>query len=148
LDWSGSGYGPVDASCEHGNEPLGFIKCWEFLEYLNNGGLLKKGSAPWVSLIKHNAVTCGRVKVYLHACRRQNGLYRQIPGCVSCLKYLWGYVKPWVLEPTKEKSYVCVWWFWFQSFPSTFFQFIIIHSFVVVLFELLRALLNKHQTDK
>jgi hypothetical protein len=38
LDTSGSGYGPVAGSCEHGNEPLRFIK--EFLDYI-----LKKGSA-------------------------------------------------------------------------------------------------------
>jgi hypothetical protein len=33
-------------SCQHGNEPLGSIKCWEVLEWLHNGQLLKKGSAP------------------------------------------------------------------------------------------------------
>jgi hypothetical protein len=31
-----------------GNEPSGSIKCWEFLEWLHNWQLLKKGSAPWV----------------------------------------------------------------------------------------------------
>jgi hypothetical protein len=49
LDWSGSGDGPVEGSCEHGNELSGSIRCWEFLEWLQNGQLLKKGSAPWVS---------------------------------------------------------------------------------------------------
>jgi hypothetical protein len=39
----------VEGICEHGNELSGFIKCWEFLEYLHNWRLLKKGSAPWVS---------------------------------------------------------------------------------------------------
>jgi hypothetical protein len=39
----------VEGSCEHGNEPSGSIKCWEFLEWLHNWQLLKKGSAPWVS---------------------------------------------------------------------------------------------------
>jgi hypothetical protein len=29
LDRSGSGYGPVEGSCEHGNEPLGSMNCWE-----------------------------------------------------------------------------------------------------------------------
>jgi hypothetical protein len=24
--------GPVEGSCEHGNEPSGSIKCWEVLE--------------------------------------------------------------------------------------------------------------------
>jgi hypothetical protein len=32
LDSSGSGYGPVIGSCDHGNEPPGCIKCWEILE--------------------------------------------------------------------------------------------------------------------
>jgi hypothetical protein len=28
LDLSASGYGPVEGSCEHGNEPSGSIKFW------------------------------------------------------------------------------------------------------------------------
>jgi hypothetical protein len=28
LDWSASGYGSVECSCEHGYEHLGFIKFW------------------------------------------------------------------------------------------------------------------------
>jgi hypothetical protein len=32
LDCSGSGYGPVEGSCEYCNEPSGSIKCWEVLE--------------------------------------------------------------------------------------------------------------------
>jgi hypothetical protein len=39
----------VEGSCEHGNKPLGSIKCWEILEYLHNWWLPKKGSAPRVS---------------------------------------------------------------------------------------------------
>jgi hypothetical protein len=35
----------VEGSCEHGNEPSGFIKRWEVLEGLHNRQLLKKGSA-------------------------------------------------------------------------------------------------------
>jgi hypothetical protein len=31
TDSSGSGYGPVADTCEHGYEPSGFIKCEEFL---------------------------------------------------------------------------------------------------------------------
>jgi hypothetical protein len=33
----------VEGSCEHGNEPLGSIKCWEILEQLSDWKLLKKG---------------------------------------------------------------------------------------------------------
>jgi hypothetical protein len=32
TDSSGSGYGPVEGSCEHNNEPSGSIKCWKILE--------------------------------------------------------------------------------------------------------------------
>jgi hypothetical protein len=32
LDRSGPGQGPVEGSCEHGNETSGSIKCWEVLE--------------------------------------------------------------------------------------------------------------------
>lgn len=32
LDQSGSGWGPVEGSCEHGIEPSGFVKYWEILE--------------------------------------------------------------------------------------------------------------------
>jgi hypothetical protein len=38
--------GPVEGSCEHGNESSSSIKCWEVLEWLHNWRLLKKGSAP------------------------------------------------------------------------------------------------------
>jgi hypothetical protein len=46
LDRSGSGWAPVEGSCEHGDEPSGSIKCWEVLEWLHNWRLLKKDSAP------------------------------------------------------------------------------------------------------
>jgi hypothetical protein len=46
LDWCGWGWGPVESSCEHGDEPLGSIKCWEVLGWLQNWQLLKKDSAP------------------------------------------------------------------------------------------------------
>jgi hypothetical protein len=32
LDSSGSGYGPVEGSYDHGNEPSGSITGWEVLE--------------------------------------------------------------------------------------------------------------------
>jgi hypothetical protein len=46
LDSSGSGQGPVEGPCGHGNEPSGFIKCWKILEWLRNWQLLKY-TAPW-----------------------------------------------------------------------------------------------------
>jgi hypothetical protein len=36
LDWSSSGYGQVESSCECGYEPLGSIKCWETIKWLQN----------------------------------------------------------------------------------------------------------------
>jgi hypothetical protein len=41
CEWYGlgqtvSGLGPLEGSCEHGEEPLGFIKCWKVLEQLHN----------------------------------------------------------------------------------------------------------------
>jgi hypothetical protein len=47
MGWYGSGYGPMEGSCEHGNEPSGSIKCWEILEYLHNWQFLVKDSPPW-----------------------------------------------------------------------------------------------------
>jgi hypothetical protein len=41
--------GPVEGSCEGGNEASGSIKRWEILEWLHNWQLLKKASAPSVS---------------------------------------------------------------------------------------------------
>jgi hypothetical protein len=38
--------GPMEGSCEQGNEISGSMKCWEILEYLHNWQLLKKGSVP------------------------------------------------------------------------------------------------------
>jgi hypothetical protein len=32
MDWIDLAQGPVECSCEHGNEPSGFMKCWEALE--------------------------------------------------------------------------------------------------------------------
>jgi hypothetical protein len=46
LDRTGSEEGPVECSCEHGDEPSGSIKCWEVHEWLQNLQLLKKGLAP------------------------------------------------------------------------------------------------------
>jgi hypothetical protein len=36
LDWSGSGQGQVESSCECSDEPSGSIKCWETIEWLHN----------------------------------------------------------------------------------------------------------------
>jgi hypothetical protein len=41
--------GPLEGSCEHGNEPSGSIKFWEVLQWQYNWQLLRKGSVPLVS---------------------------------------------------------------------------------------------------
>jgi hypothetical protein len=47
VDSSGSGYGPVECSCEHDNKLSGSIKCREILvEKLSDWQLLKDDSAP------------------------------------------------------------------------------------------------------
>jgi hypothetical protein len=47
LDLSGSEKGPMEGSCEHGNEPSGSMKYWAFLEWVSNCWLLKEDSAPY-----------------------------------------------------------------------------------------------------
>jgi len=39
--------GTGGGTCECGNEPLGSIKCGEFLDWLRTCWLLKKDSTPW-----------------------------------------------------------------------------------------------------
>jgi hypothetical protein len=36
LNWSGSGYGQVESSCECGYETSGSMKCWETVKWLHN----------------------------------------------------------------------------------------------------------------
>jgi hypothetical protein len=43
----------VEGSCEHGNEPVGSIKCWEILEWLHNWQPHKKDSAAWNQLVSY-----------------------------------------------------------------------------------------------
>jgi hypothetical protein len=42
-----SGLGQVAGTCECGNLPSDSTKCWNFLDQLRTGQLLKKDSAPW-----------------------------------------------------------------------------------------------------
>jgi hypothetical protein len=50
LDWIdlAQDRGPVEGSCERGNESSGYIKRWEVVECLHSWQLLKNGSAPEV----------------------------------------------------------------------------------------------------
>jgi hypothetical protein len=49
LDRSGSGYGLVDGSCEHGNKLSGSIKIWEFLSSYTIGGFYRRAQLHEVS---------------------------------------------------------------------------------------------------
>jgi hypothetical protein len=40
----------VAGACESGDEPSGFIKCWEFIDQLRTSWLLTKDCAVWVCL--------------------------------------------------------------------------------------------------
>jgi hypothetical protein len=63
LDWSGAGLGPVEGTCEHGNEPSGSIKCWEILEWLNSWQLAQKGKlvgSDTSQAVLHRADGCVR----------------------------------------------------------------------------------------
>jgi hypothetical protein len=48
LNLSVLGYGQVVGCCEHGNEPLGFIKCREMIECLKHCRFLKDDFAVWI----------------------------------------------------------------------------------------------------
>jgi hypothetical protein len=36
----------VEGFCEHGNDPSGAVKCWDFLSNCIIGFFIRKGSAP------------------------------------------------------------------------------------------------------
>jgi hypothetical protein len=66
LNASGSVQGPVECSCEHGNEPSCSIRCWEILEQLSDWRLFKKNSAPWSYLLleENKKITAKIVSFY------------------------------------------------------------------------------------
>jgi hypothetical protein len=69
----------MEGSCEHGNEPSGSIKCWEFLEWPHNWQLLKKCSAPWASeWVDHTRVN----KFFVEYC-----LWVTTYGHTDCTKF-------------------------------------------------------------
>ena len=47
LDRVGSGQGQVAGTFECGNEPSGYVKFGEFLDWVRTGQLLKKDCAAW-----------------------------------------------------------------------------------------------------
>ena len=51
LDLFGSGQGQLAGYCECGNEPQGFLKCGEFLDYLRTCQLIKMDFSPWNYLV-------------------------------------------------------------------------------------------------
>ena len=57
LDWADPGQKQVADACECGNEPLGSMKCGEFLDQLQTGQLLKEDSAPWSKKVSKESVS-------------------------------------------------------------------------------------------
>jgi len=53
LDRSGSRYGQFAECCEHANEPSGFVKCPEYLDWLKNFQFFTKDPAPWSGSFCH-----------------------------------------------------------------------------------------------
>ena len=49
MDWIelAQDKGQLAGTCKCGNKPSASIKCWEFLDYLRNGYLLKKDPNAW-----------------------------------------------------------------------------------------------------
>jgi hypothetical protein len=47
MDWID--LGPVEGSCEHGNEPSGSMKCWEILERFTTAGFSRRSQLQEVS---------------------------------------------------------------------------------------------------
>ena len=64
LDWAGPGQGQVADACECGNEPLGSVKCGEFIDQLQTRYLLRKDSAPWSKCV----CVCVCVRVCVCVC--------------------------------------------------------------------------------
>jgi hypothetical protein len=75
LNWSGSEEGPVEGSCEHGNEPSGSRNCWDVYEWLHNWQLLKKGSTSWVSEHRLFAFTAFLIVFALNSVRKNKCLH-------------------------------------------------------------------------
>jgi hypothetical protein len=51
MDWSGSGCGPLEISCEHGNKPSGSINAGKFLSSCTLGGFSGRAQFHEVSLV-------------------------------------------------------------------------------------------------
>ena len=81
LGWAGPGQRKVADACECGNEPSGSVKCGEFLDWLQTGQLLKKDSAPWMSLPHHEDVMQSGGVCVLSVCNLRQKM--DINGSVS-----------------------------------------------------------------
>jgi len=51
----------VADACECSNEPSGFVKCGEFLDWLQTSQLLRKDSAPWSKYV--SALFIGHLQI-------------------------------------------------------------------------------------
>jgi hypothetical protein len=48
----------VASTCECGNEPLGYVKCGEFVDWLRTGQLLKEDCCPWSEQVSVSTTSC------------------------------------------------------------------------------------------
>jgi hypothetical protein len=74
----------VEGYREHGNERTGSIKCREVLEQLHNWQLLKKGSAPWVTIFCYSCELINLICVmdlFEHLCPFPRGCPSQPNSC-------------------------------------------------------------------
>jgi hypothetical protein len=85
LDSSGSGWGTVDGSCEHGSEPSGSIKCWEILEWLSDCWFLKD-SAPWSWLWITNVSALATICIHSKNQCKQSHPFVTITETIQLLK--------------------------------------------------------------
>jgi hypothetical protein len=105
LDWSGSGYGPVANSCEHGDERSGYLKCWKHLDKLSNSYLYQEGPCsiqlveiPLFSLelsTTHGLEQDGsslQLWAYVHRIYRSWGLSRYSDGLLAGQPRNWGLI--------------------------------------------------------
>jgi hypothetical protein len=67
----------VAGTSEHGNEPSGYIKCWEILELLTDWRLRRKGSAPR-SLLVFVSILQDVMYVYIEYTRKRRKIHMKI----------------------------------------------------------------------
>jgi len=72
----------------HGNETSSFMKCKEFLDYLNDYQLPKKDSSPWSSLVSSSVSLLGwLVRYHLQRCLPSGVFFLQVFRQIFCMYF-------------------------------------------------------------